>query len=203
MTKQSHICSNVNTVIAGELISNKKLQTQLQKINTPNPLTTEITRRIGELLTNSTHHTHFKHFTIFAGLLPLKWGHEIQHNSNHSAAQRWKTQISNWLILQGYGLWMIRNTSFHENNDTQEVTHQRLNEKIQHLYTLQHDVGSHDQDIFHTPIEDQYNLTIKQKQNWIETTSKTIHHCIYEHTQKMSMGQSDIRKFFNTQGKKK
>ena len=111
--------------------------------------------------------------------------------------------LSQKKVIQGYELWMVRNTSLHENNDTQDFTHQHLNEKIQHLYTLQHDVGSHDQDIFHTPIEDQYQLTIKQNQVWIETTAKTIHHCIYEHTQKMSTGQSDIRKFFRTHGKKK
>ena len=40
----------------------------------------------------------------------------------------------------------------------------------------------------------------KQKRQWIEETTKTVHQCIKAHHQKMKTGQKDIRKYF---GKRK
>ena len=78
----------------------------------------------------------------------------------------------------------------------QSTVHRLLDEKIEHLCTLQYDVNNHDKNIFNTPIEERLAMTEKQKQKWIEETNKTIYRCINDHQQKMQNGQRDIRTFF-------
>ena len=179
----------------------QKLTNQLQKIKTPQALQTKIEQWFINILTNPQHHQQFHQFNAFAGLPPLQWRQEHRNTHTHHNTNRWILILNNWLVLQGFDLWMQRNKALHDNTEQPNITHQILNEKIKHLYTLQHDVGSHDREIFQTPIEEKFKLTLQQQKIWIDTTATTIHQCIYEQNQKMSTGQLDIRTFFTKQGK--
>ena len=75
-----------------------------------------------------------------------------------------------------------------------------LNQKIHQLYSLQHEINYHDKALFDTPIEDRLKLPLKQKENWIMQTSKTMQKCMSDHQQKMTEGQQDIRQFFTNKG---
>ena len=58
---------------------------------------------------------------------------------------------------------MDRNLKLYNDNENDKLSDQILNDKIIHLYTLQHDVGAHDKDIFLTPIEERFKLKEYQK----------------------------------------
>ena len=174
----------------------KHLQQQIQKQHTPQELITTITTKLHSIINDNYQHQHFKHFTIFAGLIPKEWTNTIRTYNNQMQTKRWTTQISKWFIQQGHELWTQRNTFIHDKEDQQSTIHQVLNEKIDHIYSLQNEVNYHDQDIFQTPIEERYKLHEHSKRVWIEETMKTIHQCMYEHRQKMTNGQKDIRTYF-------
>jgi len=73
-----------------------------------------------------------------------------------------------------------------------------LDQKIQHLFSLQNEINVHDRDIFTIPIEERYKMTDRQKEKWIENTEQTVYQCIEEHRTKMQTGQHNIRKYFGS-----
>ena len=104
--------------------------------------------------------------------------------------------VSKWLTQQGYNLWQLRNSQVHDNQDEQ-VSDTLLNQKIEKLYGLQGELSHFDKALFQQPIENEYKLTNKQKQEWIDQTTQTVYKCIEEHQKNMKQGQSDIRKYFH------
>ena len=173
-----------------------KLTAKLASLRTPLELHQEIDEHIKNILHQKTEYQHFKHFTPFAGLLPRRWRQQCEQMENSDTANTWARNLGKWMTQQGMALWTTRNKQFNENGTKQSTTHRRLDEKIEHLYTLQHDVNIHDKNIFNTPIEERFEMPEHQKQQWIEETSKTIHLCIADHHKKMNTGQKDIRNFF-------
>ena len=106
------------------------------------------------------------------------------------------TKIQRMAIHTRYEAWMLRNNQIHKEDGKTSTIHTYLNQKIQQLYKLQGEIGYHDRDIFHQPIEDRLNLSEKQKMTWIEQTTKTIKVSMEDFRQKQTHGQKDIRKFF-------
>jgi len=148
---------------------------------------------------NTTQYHHLYHFIIFAGLLPTSWQYllEQQTPGNLTNTKLWATRLSCWICQQSYELWTIRNSSIHEHTTTPSTTHQILNQKILHLYSLQHELLATDRDIFAIPLEERFNLTEKQKLLWITHTTKTVSTCLLDHQQKIQSGQKDIQSYFN------
>ena len=174
----------------------QKLSEKLIAIKTHNQLQQVIEAHLQKLIQNSTEYAHFKHFTLFAGLLPSTWKIKFDQTTDREKYTQWAMSIGNWLIQKGMEVWTTRNKQFNEKSTKQSIVHRLLDEKIEHLYTLQYDVNNHDKNIFNTPIEERLAMTEKQKQKWIEETNKTIYRCINDHQQKMQEGQRDIRTFF-------
>jgi len=63
------------------------------------------------------------------------------------------------------------------------------------LYQLQDEVSHYDRKLLQQPIKERYQLSKKQKIEWIEQTTKTLYHCMVEHHKNMTSGQKDIRQF--------
>ena len=165
-----------------------------------------LSQHITNLFTHSQQYHHFHHFTIFAGLLPKSWTTQAStpgehHNIPQHSPDTWSTKFSNWLTLQGHEIWKLRNTQVHDNESETSTTDHQLNQKIQRLYDSQTEMGYHDRDIFHQPIEERLALSTAQKMTWIEQTTSTIQKSIEEHKTKMKTGQTDIRKFLQAPNK--
>ena len=170
---------------------------KLNSLHTPPQLYDRIMLHLIELLDPASSSNHFRHFTIFAGLLPSLWQPDtFNTTSAHRAPHQWTMTVSKWLTQQGYNLWQLRNSQVHDNQDEQ-VSDTLLNQKIEKLYGLQGELSHFDKALFQQPIENEYKLTNKQKQEWIEQTTQTVYKCIEEHQKNMKQGQSDIRKYFH------
>ena len=176
-----------------QLLTN--IKDKISKLHMPQQTQQEIVTHIQQVTHNSLSYHHFHHFSVFAGLLPKQWSVQPHMESNPTQHQQWQTTLGNWLIQQGMDLWATRNKKVHEDT-TQSTIHRMQNEKIQQLYTLQHDINQHDRGMFHAPIEERYKMSEKQKQKWIEETTKTVQQCMLDHQQKMKEGQKDIRTYF-------
>ena len=177
----------------------KQLQHQLQKSNTPPKLQQTVITYVTERLKTESTHQHFKHFLIFAGLLPLRWKTQepiYQKSGKNWNPQTWAKQLGKLLIQHGLEAWVRRNEMLHKNEMNQTTIHNVLNDKIHQLYSLQYELNAHDRDIFHVPKEQRLKMTERQKKHWIDTTTTTVYKCIEEHQQKMKQGQQDIRKYF-------
>ena len=73
---------------------------------------------------------------------------------------------------------------------------QILNQQIQQLYTLQHDVNHRDRNIFNHSLSDLTQKSIAYKTQWIENTRQTVYQCVEDHNEKQKSGQKDIRQHF-------
>ena len=178
-----------------------QLQAFLQKKELPMELRQEITHHFTQLLTTIQTTTSIKNYSLFAGLLPLTW---TQGNKKSTTAttptnirqSHWVAPFCQWLTQQGHEAWLVRNKQIHNNDDNNSTIHTYLNQRIQHLYQLQHEIGYHDREMFQQPIEDRYDLPEKQKMTWIENTTKTMKVSMEEFQRKQTTGQKDIRQFF-------
>ena len=202
-----HLCKNDETVAhLFQCQQRKQWQRQLyvqlgqylNKIHTPTSVCQLITHHVKNIIQNTDDYSHFKHFTIFAGLLPRKWKIEFADTTNCTSMQSdtWLKQLGQWLLTQGHELWIQRNNSLHEKEKKRSTMEHHLNQKIRSLYTLQNEIGYHDRAIFETPIEERLNLSHHQKMIWIETTTKTMKVSMEEFQNKKTTGQQDIRQFF-------
>ena len=88
----------------------------LNKQKTPADIATSMKSYITTRFQNPIIYQHVNTFLIFAGLLPISWRQHMTYQSNHSVANRWATQISNWMVNQGHSLWMVRNKSIDEDS---------------------------------------------------------------------------------------
>ena len=179
----------------------QQLQQFLIKIHTNPELTEQIITHITTLINGTIEKDHFKHYTIFAGLFPLKWTtHEKDHNykmaTDPQQTQKWAKQFSAWMTKTGHEVWLRRNQQIHSNDNTESTVHSFLNQKIQQLYQLQHEIGYHDRNIFQKPIDEGLALTEKQKMTWIEQTTQTMKVSMEEYHKKQTTGQRDICQFF-------
>ena len=89
------------------------LQQHLQKIQTPITLRDDLYMHLKNILDHDDEYEHFKHFTIFAGLVPISWGEQYSQQSGKTQHQThiWLTKLCKWLIQQGHELWIQRNLS--------------------------------------------------------------------------------------------
>ena len=180
-----------------------KLSQHLQSNNTPQEASDVVVSHITTLLTNRTDHEHFRHFTIFAGLLPKTWKDSYNMQQQRSTTTRtiWIKKLSRWLLQQGYDLWMLRNQSIHENDKSKSTIEYALNQKIRQLYSLQHEIGYHDRELFSQHIDDRLALPYHQKMTWITNTTKTLKVSMEDFQRKQHTGQKDIRQYFTKQNK--
>ena len=81
-----------------------------------------------------------------------------------------------------------------KNEDT--TTDKMLNQKIEKLYRLQDEISHYDRNLFQIPIEDRYNLSKKQKLEWIDQTTQMVYKSLADHHKHMTQGQTDIRDYF-------
>ena len=176
-----------------------KLNNLLQTLQLHSSLQNIIFNHTKILLEDPRNNQRFYQYSLLAGLLPLEWRTIPSPTMKATQQIQWATKLSKWYMEQGYELWKQCNTTIHEETNESNI-HTILNQKIEHLYSLQTELNHKDHDIFHIPIEERYKLHEKQKRIWIETTTHTVNKCIYEHQEKMSTGQTDIRTFLNTQG---
>ena len=177
------------------------LQTSHEKLcslHTPQELQHIIIQHLKELLKPTPPHTHFRHFTIFAVLLPLHWQpSDATQNlpTSFRGPNQWSLSISKWFTQQGNNLWKLRNKQVHDDQEETVADH-LLNQKIEKLYRLQDELSHYDKNIFQQPIEEKYRLTNKQKIEWIDQTTQTVYKCIADHHKNMTHGQRDIRQYF-------
>ena len=79
-----------------------------------------------------------------------------------------------------------------------------LNQQIQQLYELQHEVTTHDRQIFTLSLAEIQGKSITYKKQWVENTRHTIYKCIEDYQEQQKRGQKDIRSYFqpvtNTNG---
>ena len=115
-----------------------KLKQHLQHIKTPLDLQQQVLSTFKDRLNTRNRYAGHYYFTLFAGLLPKTWQHDtsstISHNPDNDP--RWAKTLSSWLIQQGYNLWTVRNHDIY-GNKTPSTMNVFLNQKIQHLYSLQ------------------------------------------------------------------
>ena len=87
-----------------------KLRTHLQKIHTSQKCTNIIINAINDRFQNNHKYQHFKHFTMFAGLLPNQWHEHLNHLPSKSQDKptnpdKRSRQLSLWMLKQGHALW--------------------------------------------------------------------------------------------------
>ena len=141
---------------------------KLRQITTDAKFANQLHHHMHQVLFNTQEFEHFKHFTLFAGLLPNDWKHQAIPSTsitttNSQQQQRWAQKLSEWLTAQGHELWSLRNHQLYNNSDTMSQVERALNNKIHQLYQLKNSIGYHDQDIFSQPIEERLSLSEKQK----------------------------------------
>ena len=179
-----------------------QLNTQLLTLHTSTPFVQQLQQHLSQIFTNHHDFEHFKHFTIFAGFLPIDWKHQAisstptQTNTSQKQ-QKWALQFSAWITARGHELWCYRNNQLYDKDGSQSHMDRVLNNKIHQLYELKHAVGYHDQDMFSQPIEERLSLSEKQKMRWIEQTTKTMKVSMADYEHKQTTGQRDIRQFFS------
>jgi len=179
-----------------------QLRTQLTTMNTPANLQDKIINHLDQLLNDQQQQYHFKYYTIFAGLLPLRWTNHSQHQTTTGdltiiTSNNWSRKLSLWLTMQGHEAWQARNQQIHAKTTSKSPMTTFLNQKIHHLYQLQYEIGYHDRALFHQPIDDRLALTDKQKMTWIENTTNTMKVSMEDYAIKQKSGQRDIRQFFD------
>ena len=205
-TNKCHLCQNEETIAHiyqcphrhqwRSTFENELIQ-QLQSMNLSPTDQAAVQTYVHELLNDSTTYQHFHHFKIFGGLIPRSWGNTTLTKKGLSNHSSWQFKMSRWFTQQGHSLWLRRN----EQNSSQEAPtslQQRQQKQIEKLYTLQDEVPYLDKAIFETPIEERLKLSEKQKQIWIDETTKTVQASMAEHTEKMSTGQTDIRQYYKS-----
>ena len=137
---QCHLCTQNETIAhLFQCLKRKQWKRQfqaqldqyLEKIHTPIYLRTIITTHVADVITNTDEYTHFKHFTIFAGLLPRRWKETLVNKTTSSTpnSDKWIRQLGKWLLTQGHELWLTRNNSLHakdKKNSTMAVSYTHL-----------------------------------------------------------------------------
>ena len=175
------------------------LQQKLQDMKTPPSLIPILHTDLITRISPGSQYNQFYQLLPFAGLLPIKWKQHPDHDHDPpdmSKTYKWAKTFSRWLTHQGFAVWKIRNSTIHEGKYPNDTTHQSLNKKISQLYNMQQDLPSCDRDIFQTPQEDRFEMTLAQKRQWIEQTTTTVKISIEDQRHKIQHGQHDIRKFF-------
>jgi len=177
------------------------LQRKLKQLHTTDELYHRVVNYFTTITTDSANYHHYKHFTVFAGLLPQQWTQKVCNTDNMNAHQHiwssnWPDQIGKWLLHQGHTLWNLRNKKIHEKDTTTPPLQTYLNQKIRQLYELQNDIGYHDRDMFQQPLEERLQLSEKQKMTWIDQTTKTMKVSMETYQRLQTTGQQDIRNFF-------
>ena len=59
-------------------------------------------------------------------------------------------------------------------------------------HQLHEEIGYHDHNLFHQPIEECLQLSEKQKMTWIDQTTKAIKVSMDDYRNKQTQGQKDI-----------
>ena len=122
----------------------------------------------------------FHEFHIFAGLIPLSWKqrHYQETHETHENINKWVREISAWFLHQGISLWKLRNEEIHGTNNNTTTMDMLLNQQIQQLYEMQHEVNHQDRQLFTLPLEKIQEKSTTFKKQWVENTRQTIYKCI-------------------------
>ena len=174
----------------------------LNQQNTSHLFRQNLHRHMQEIFTPTQETQHFKHFTLFAGLIPTDWPHQANPDDTTNLPitpkqHQWATKLSAWYTRQGQDLWIARNNHIYNKENNTTHMDRVLNTKIRQFYELQNCIGYHDQEMFSQPIEERLSLTEKKKMNWIEQTTKTMKVSMANYADKQTTGQKDIRQFFS------
>ena len=129
---------------------------QLRELKSTTKVQQQIIQDLTTLLTDQTTDSPFHQYTVFAGLLPLRWAqHQVTGSPMLTISQhQWAMKRSKWLVQQGYDLWNLRNSQVHADNDELTTTDLLLNQKIDKLYQLQDEVSHYDKKLLQQPIEE-------------------------------------------------
>ena len=110
----------------------QQCQDYLQKIKTPSILSQLIMTYIHDIFKEHLALSHFRHFTIFAGLLPSQWNLTPMNPTEYSSSfqyNKWAILLSQWLTIQGHQLWKDRSQQLHEDHKDETTTKHLLNQK--------------------------------------------------------------------------
>ena len=112
------------------------LEQYLRKIHMPQPVCKIIMTHVKSIIRKSEEYSHFKHFTMFAGLLPRTWKELFAANNNNTNQQRdkWMKQLSQWLLTNSHDLWLARNNSLHYKEKKTSTMDYILNNKIAYIH---------------------------------------------------------------------
>eukprot|EP00957_Ditylum_brightwellii_P109778 8372828-Ditylum_brightwellii.AAC.1 len=110
------------------------------------------------------------------GRVAKHWGYaqEVHLNIFHADSKQdtkswWEKELIVLIWNSVYHVWASQNDALHNSShDTNSTPH--INKKIRTAYsTPQHQMDSHDQQLFNKPIGDRLNTTLQSKQHWLAT----------------------------------